>query len=98
MAGVHGLKHIERFLTATLTDDDAIGTHAKGVLDKFALAYLAFAFGVRRPGLHSPNMWKLELQFGGVFNGDNSFLGRNVARHRIQQSRFAAAGAARNDK
>src|SRR5215472_23583 len=97
MASVHGLKHVERFLTSALTDDNAIGTHPKGVLYKLALADLPFAFGVRRSGLHAANMRKLQLQLSRVFDGDNSFLGGNVTRHSIQQGGLAAAGAARND-
>src|SRR2546430_12345354 len=98
MTRVHRLKHVERLLAAALTYKDAIGTHAKRVLHKFALTNLAFALGVRRPRLHPPDMWKLQLQFGGVFDGDDSFLGRNVSRQGVQQGRFTATGAARDDE
>ena len=98
MTRVHRLKHVKRLLAPALTYKDAIGTHAKRVLHKFALANFAFALGVRRPSLHPPDMRKLQLQFGGVFDGDDSFLGRNVSRQGIQQGGFTGPRAARDDK
>src|SRR6476469_410413 len=51
VAGVHGLKHIECFLTSALADDNSIWTHPKGILHELALANLALAFSVRWPSL-----------------------------------------------
>ena len=37
VAGVHRLKHVERFAGANLADDDPVGPHAQRVLDQVAL-------------------------------------------------------------
>ena len=74
MAGVHGLQHVEGFLAAALAEDDAVGPHAQRVLDQLALADFALAFDVGRPRLHAADMRLLQLQFGGVLDGDRRSL------------------------
>src|SRR5712672_1839324 len=98
MTGVHGLEHVEGLLAATLADDDTVGTHPKGILDELALADLASALGIRRPGLHPQDMRELKLQFGGVLYGDEPLLRGNVTRQRVQHRRLAGSGAARDDQ
>ena len=56
MSRVHGLKHVEGFLTAALAEDDAFGTHTQRVLDQLALADFTLAFDIGRTGFHAPDM------------------------------------------
>ena len=72
VAGVHGLQHVEGLLAADLAQDHPVGTHAQGVLDQLALADLALALDVRRPGLHAHHVRLLQLQLGGVLDGDQA--------------------------
>ena len=51
VAGVHRLEHVQRLGAANLADDDPVGTHAQGVADQVADAYLALALDVRRARL-----------------------------------------------
>ena len=74
VAGVHGLEHVEGFFAAALAQDNPFGTHTQRVLHQFALADFAFAFDVRRPCLHAPYMGLLQLEFGRVFDGDQTLL------------------------
>ena len=74
VAGVHGLQHVEGLLAATLAEDDAVGTHAQRVLHELALADFALAFDVRRPRFHAANVRLLQLQLGGVLDGDQALL------------------------
>ena len=96
MAGIHGLQHIQRFLAADLTDDDAVGAHAQGVDQQLALMDRALAFDVGRAGFQPNNVFLMELQFGRVFDGDNSFAIGNVGGQHVQKCRFAGAGTAGN--
>ena len=98
VAGVHGLQHVEGFLAAALAEDDALGPHAQRVLDQLALADFALAFDVRRPRLHARDMRLLQLQFGGVLDGDQALLLRDERRQRVEHRGLAGAGAARDDR
>ena len=73
MAGVHGLKHVESFFAAALTETDAVGSHAKRVLDQIALLQLALPFDVGWTRFHAGHVWLLQLQFSrlaGAFKLD----------------------------
>jgi hypothetical protein len=74
MAGVHGLQQVEDLRSTHLADDDPFGTHTQTVLDEIAHGDLALALKVRRTGFKTHHMWLLELQFGGVFAGDDAFV------------------------
>jgi hypothetical protein len=74
VAGVHGLQQVERLRSTHLADDDALGTHTQAVLDEIAHGDLALALKVRRAGFKTDDMRLLELQFGGVFAGDDAFV------------------------
>ena len=88
MAGVHGLQHVEGFLAAALTEDHAVGPHTQRVLDQIALANFTLAFDVGWTRLHAPDMRLLQLQFGRVLNRDQSFIGTDGRRQRIQSYNF----------
>ena len=76
VAGVHGLQHVQRLLAAHLAEDDAVGTHTQGVDDQLALPDGALAFDVGRAALQARHVLLLDLQFGGVFDGDDALAAR----------------------
>ena len=98
MAGVHRLQHVEGFFAAALAEDDAVGAHAQRVLDEVALLQLAMALDVGRPRFHARHMRLLQLQLGGVLDGDQALVFRNEGRQRVEHRRLAGAGAARDDR
>ena len=75
VTGIHGLQHVERFFAADLADDDAVRPHTQAVDQQFALPHRAVAFEVGGPGFEARHMRLLQLQFGGVFDGDDALLG-----------------------
>src|SRR5205085_716056 len=79
VTGVHGLEHVQGLGAAALADDHAIGAHTQAVLDQVALIDFAFAFDVGRSGLEAHDVGLLELEFGGVLDGDDAFVGGDVA-------------------
>ena len=77
MARVHGLEHVETLGAANLADDDAVGAHAQGVLDQVTLGDETLALDVLGPGLEADDVGLLELQFGGVLDGNDALVGRD---------------------
>ena len=98
MAGIHGLKHVEGFFAAALSDNDPVGPHTQSVFHQFALANFSFAFGTRWACFHSANVRELQLQLGGILDRDDAFLGGNEARKCIQHGSFAASRSAGNNQ
>ena len=97
VAGVHGLQHVQRFLAADLAQDDAVGPHAQRVDDQLALANGSLAFEVGRTALQPGHVLLLDLQFGGVFDGDDALGGGDESGEDVEQRGFARAGAAGDD-
>ena len=97
MTGVHGLEHVERFFGTDLADDDAVGTHAQGVDEKFALLDPASSLDVGGAAFESHNVMLSELKFGRVFDGDDAFGVRDEAGEHVEQRCFAGARAAGDD-
>ena len=97
VAGGHRLQHVEGFLAANLADDDAVRPHAQRVLDELALPDLAAALDAGRSRLQAAHVRLLQLQLGGVLDGDQALPVRDVAGQRIEECGLAAAGAAGND-
>ena len=98
VAGVHGLQHVEGFLAAALAEDDALGPHTQRVLDQLALADFALAFEIGRPRLHARDVRLLQLQLGGVLDGDQALLLRDEGGQRVEHRGLAGAGAAGDDR
>ena len=73
VAGVHGLQHVQGLASAHLAQHDAIRAHTKSVNHQFALTNCSFALDVRRTALHSDDVRLLQLQFGRVFDRNDSF-------------------------
>ncbi len=96
VAGVHGLKHVQRGLIANLADDDPVGPHTQGVDHQVLNGDFALAFDVCRPGLQGDDVLLPELQFSRVLDGKNTLIGRDEAGQDVQERGLARAGAARN--
>ena len=97
VTSVHGLQHIERLLAAHLTDDDSVGPHTEGIDDEVANADSAMAFDVGWASFHARHVCLAQPQLGGIFDGDNALIFRNVGRQHVKQCRFAGTGSARDD-
>jgi hypothetical protein len=82
-AGVHRLKHIQRFGAAALADDDAVGAHAERGAQQHALVDAAFLIEVGRAGFELDDVALLKLQFGGVLNGHDALLFGDEAGERV---------------
>ena len=91
-------KHVEGFFAADLADDDAVGAHTQTVDDQLPHADCAFAFDVGSASFEADDVLLLELQFGGVFDGDDALDVGNVAGENVEQSGFAGAGAAGDEE
>src|SRR5262245_3234445 len=93
VTGVHRLEHVEGFLTAGFADDYAVWTHTQGVHEQLPLLDGALAFDVRRPRLQPRHVFLVQLQFGGVLDGDDALAFRDETREHVQKRRLAGARA-----
>ena len=73
------------------------GTHTESVDDELALTDGALAFDVRRAALQAADVLLLDLEFGGVFDGDDALIGRDEAGEHVEQRGFTGAGTAGDD-
>src|SRR5579862_375907 len=96
VARVHGLQHVEGFFATHLADHDAVGAHTQTVDYELAHLHGAFAFNVGRAGFETHDVFLLELQLGGVFDGYDAFGVRNIAGQNVEDCRFAGAGSSRD--
>ena len=62
VARIHGLQHVECFLTADLAHHDSVRTHTQGVDDQLALAHGSFTFQIRRTALQTDNVFLPQLE------------------------------------
>ena len=76
MPRVHGLEHIKRFAGTHLADDDSVGAHTQSVSHEVANGYRALAFEVGGAGFEGYDVFLLQAQFRGIFDGDDSFVVR----------------------
>jgi hypothetical protein len=97
VAGVHRLEHVERRAVADLTDDDPVRTHTEGVLHQIADRDLAAAFDVGGTGLEAQHVLLMQLELGGILDGDDALVHRDVSRQDVQRRRLPGAGTARDD-
>src|SRR5215213_5209273 len=97
VAGVHRLQHVERLAAAALADDDAVGTHAQGVLDQIPLGDEPLAFDVDGPGLETDPVLLGQLQLGWILDGDDPLPGRDIRGQHIEKGRLAGTGASGNE-
>src|SRR5690606_13894920 len=73
-------------------EDDSIGTHTQRIANQVALRDFGGPFGILRTGLQLHNVLPLQIEFRRIFDRHQTFVGRDVARQDIQQSRFTATG------
>ncbi len=92
VAGGHGLEHVEGLAAADLADDDAVGAHAQRVAYEVADGDPALALHVGRPGLQADHMGLLELEFGGVLDGDDPLALGDEAGEGVEEGGLAGAG------
>ena len=97
VTGVHRLKHVERFLAANLTHDDAVGAHTQRIDHELPLTNGALAFDVGRARFEPGDVLLMELQLGGVLDRHDALARRDEAREHVQQRRLAGAGAAADE-
>ena len=74
VAGVHGLQQVESFGSANFADDDALRPHTQAVTHEIAHRDLPFAFEIWWPRFQSHHMRLLQLQFRGVFAGNDALI------------------------
>ena len=90
VACIHGLQHVERFLTAHLADDDVVGAHAERIDDEMALADGALAFDVRRTRLQPRYVLLVQLQLGRVLDCDDALALGDEAESTLSSVVFPA--------
>ncbi len=94
VAGIHGLQHVQRGTVADLPDDDPVRAHPQRVTYQLPDRDPASVLQVRRPRFHPEHMILAQLQFGGVLDGDDPFVGGHERRQHVQAGRLARTGAA----
>ena len=94
MAGIHRLQHIECLAASDFSDDDAVRTHAESILHKVSDRDRPLALYIRRTGLERHDMRLLKAELGGIFDGDDAFIGGDEGRKYIQRGRLTGAGTA----
>ena len=68
MTRIHRLQHVERFVAATFTNNNAVRTHSKSINYEFALPNFPLALCIGRACFQPADMGLLQLQFGCIFN------------------------------
>ncbi len=96
MTGIHCLQHVDHLIAAGLAHDDPVGAHPQGIPQTIPLGDGAFAFDIRGPAFHPADMRLLQLQLGGVFDGDDPLPLANKGRKRVHQRGFPRSRAARD--
>ena len=94
VTGVHGLEHVEGLAATDLADDDPVGPHPQGVADEVPDADLAAALGVGRAGLEPHDVGLLELELGGVLDGDDPLPLGDERRQHVERRGLAGARTA----
>ena len=98
VAGVHRLEHVERGGVADLTDDDAVGAHTQASsCTRSRMVDRALALDVGRARLEPHDVVLLELELGGVLDGDDALVVGDERRQHVERRRLAGAGAAGDD-
>lgn len=97
VSGVHGLEHIESFPSAAFADDDTIRSHSKRISDKVSGGDSSTSFDIWRSCFEPEYVVLLELEFCGVFDGDDAVFVGDEAGEGIEQGCFSGASAAGDD-
>ena len=94
LAGRHRLEHVEGLARTTLADDDPVGSHVQPVAQQVPDGDLAQALEVRRARLELHDVRLVELQLGGILDGDDPLVLGDERRQDVEGRRLARAGAA----
>ena len=94
LTGRHRLEHVEGLARSTLPDDDPVGSHVQPVAQQVADGDLALALEVRRAGLELDDMRLVELQFGGILDGDDPLVLGDERRQDVERRGLPGTGAA----
>src|SRR5271165_2942900 len=92
MACVEELQQIECLTAAYLTEDDPVGTVAKGCFQEVTDAHGRQPV-LRLPGFKADKVVLVHLNFGGVLDEENSFVGGNEFPKNIQERCFSRSCA-----
>ena len=95
MTRVEKLQEIECLAAAYLSEDDPIGTVAKGCLQEVTNGHTWQAV-LWQPGFKADKVVLFHLNFGGVLDEENSFIWGNEFSKNIQESCFPRSCASRN--
>ena len=93
MACVHRLKHVYRFVSATLSNDDSIWTHPETLDQKVTCCH-----GFRKRLCYQADYMRLfELEFGNILNGEEPLSFRNELRKAVQKRTLSGSGSTGDD-
>src|SRR5439155_2918932 len=92
MTRVQELQEIECLTAAYLTEDDPVGTVAEGCLQEVTYAHSRQAV-LWLPGFKTDKVVLVHLNFGGVFDEENSFIRGNEFPKDIQECCFTRSCA-----
>src|SRR5664279_6083917 len=90
MSSVHRLQHVEGFLSAHLAHDYPVRPHAQCVDDQFALTYGSLPLHVRGPAFKPNNVLLLQLEFGRVLDGDDTFRFAYISAEAVSYTHLRA--------
>ena len=95
-ARVHGDEQIKSLGLADLSDEEAVGAHAQGLLDQAPQADLSDALEVGRPGLHGHAVPVAQGELEDLLAGDDPLRARDRSGQRPDHGGLACLGGARD--
>src|SRR5216684_5318296 len=93
MTSIESLQQIKCLPTTDLTDNDPVGPVSEGGLQQIPNCDCRYP-GLLASALKPNQICLTDVQFGGVFDEQNSFFVRNEIGQDIQQRRFTRSGSA----
>ena len=95
-ARVHGDEEVQGLGLADLSDEEAVGAHAQGLLDQAPQADLSDALKVGRPGLHGHAVPVAQGELEDLLAGDDPLRARDRSGQRPDHGGLAGLGGARD--
>jgi len=90
---VHRLQHVKSFLATDLANHNPSGRIRRLLMTSCRCRTAPLPSMFRRPGLEADHVLLLQLQFSGIFDGNNAVGVWDISRKDIQQRGFAGAGS-----
>jgi hypothetical protein len=97
MAGVHRLKHVQRFSTTNLANDDPVGPHPQRVAYEVANGDLSATFDVGRSCLERGDVRLGQTELRGIFDRDQPLIVGDRTGRNPEHRRLAGACSAADD-